>query len=448
MNIAAVFEFAEKYNMLPEGVSVLCAVSGGADSVCLLHVLSRQPELRVVCAHYNHRIRGAESDRDEAFVRTLSEKLGVEFVCGRGDVPAYAGAHGLGLEEAAREMRYAFLEAAAQEHGCSRIATAHNAGDNAETVLMNLARGTGLRGLCGIPPVRGMIIRPLLGVTRDEIEEYLRENGLDHVEDSTNRSDDYTRNRLRHHALPLLEEINSGALKNIARASESLRQDEAFFEGEARAFLKRSLKSGALPVRGLRELPRPVRMRVFRELCGQALSEKHALALERLCLSDEKHGYADIPGLRVERERESLIFGAAEMPPLPDTELIIGGETAVPGTGLRVRCELTDGSEEIHNSFNTFYFKNESICGRIFLTSRKEGDKIRLCGRSCTKSLKKLFTERKIPLAQRERVPVLRDEKGVLAVCGFGVDERCCFSRGGTVLKIELNGEDGTKSYE
>ena len=189
---------AGQYAMLPAGCRVLCACSGGADSTALLHLLCSMPRVTVVCAHFNHRLRGAESDRDEAFVRSMCERLGVDCVCGGEDVAAAAAARGAGIEETARALRYAFLEETAVKCGCDRIATAHHAEDNAETVLMNLVRGSGLRGLCGIPPVRDGVIRPLLNATRKEILEYLAENGLSYVDDSTNELDDCARNRIRH----------------------------------------------------------------------------------------------------------------------------------------------------------------------------------------------------------------------------------------------------------
>lgn len=448
LNTEAVFSFINKYNMLPEGAAVLCAVSGGADSVCMLHLLCSRPGLRVVCAHFNHHIRGGEAERDAEFVRELAVRLGAEYIRGDGDVPAYAALHGMGIEEAAREMRYAFLNKAAAEHGCAVIAAAHNANDNAETVLMNLARGTGLQGLCGIPPVRDKIIRPLLGTTRAEIEEYLAENGLGHVEDSTNASDEYTRNRLRHHALPLLEEINSGAVENILRACESLREDERFLTGEALRFVNEHCENGRVDIELLLSLPRPVLMRVFRQLCGLSLEEKHTRALERLCRSEARHAFADVPGMRVELERGTLIFGAARRGKLPELSLEPGDEKLLPEAKMRVSCKFTEDFEEVNNSFNTFCFKSESICGRISLAPRKPGDSIRLLGRGCTKSLKKLFNESTIPLSDRELIPVLRDEKGVIAVYGFGIDERCRALPGDKTVKIEFFGEDGSKSYE
>ncbi len=163
--------------LLPAGCTVLCAVSGGADSVCLLDLVRRLGDVTALCAHFDHGIRGAESARDAAFVEALCEEWGVPFFLGRGDVPAYAAENGLSIETAARELRYAFLERTAKEQGADVIATAHNLNDNAETILFRMARGTGLRGLAGIPARRGKIVRPLLQTPRRDIEEYLAAHG-------------------------------------------------------------------------------------------------------------------------------------------------------------------------------------------------------------------------------------------------------------------------------
>ena len=170
------------WSLLPPGSRVLCALSGGADSVCLLHLLTkaaRERELTVFAAHCEHGLRGEESLRDMDFVRALCDSLSVPLTVKRVDVPAYAAANGLGTEEAARQLRYAFLEESADALGCDRIATAHNAGDRSETMLMNLCRGSGAAGLRGIPRQRGRIVRPLLDAERREILAYLAENGLE-----------------------------------------------------------------------------------------------------------------------------------------------------------------------------------------------------------------------------------------------------------------------------
>ena len=215
------------YMMLETGENVLVALSGGADSAALLLSL-RELGYPVRAFHLNHCLRGAESDRDEAFCRRLCEKLGVELTVERVDIAAAAGDSA--VEETARRIRYARLEHAA--HG-AKIAVAHNADDNLETMLFHLVRGTGAKGLMGIPPVRGRIIRPLIEVERREIEAFLRERGQDFVTDSTNADTAYTRNRLRQEVVPVLRELNPQAAQAAARLSRQLRQDETCLQSYA-----------------------------------------------------------------------------------------------------------------------------------------------------------------------------------------------------------------------
>lgn len=439
MMIEKVRRFAEKYDMLPKGTRVLCAVSGGADSVCLLSLLREMEGVDVVCAHFNHRLRGEESDRDERFVAGLCAGWGIEFTSGTGDVSAFARERRLSIEEAARVLRYEFLEKAAGETGCTRIATAHNAGDNAETVLFNLARGSGLKGLCGIPPVRDNIVRPLLCLTREEIEDYLAQKGAPHVEDSSNALDECSRNRIRHRVLPGLCEENASAVENIFAASESLRADEEYLSSLADTFVKENLAGGALPVSGLAALPPPVMARVFRAMCGSGLSRVHAQSLRMLCLNRALRASVDLPGMRVTKELDALHFGPRPVPePIAPCELRAGESISLPAPGLIVTCEKIENCGEIHKSFNTFFLKSENICGKLRLTSRLEGDSIRLKGRGCTKSVRKLFSEAGFTLEKRILTPVLRDDMGVVAVYGFGTAERCAGENGDHILKIQF----------
>ena len=408
-------------SLLPVSGTVLCAVSGGADSVYLLHRLL-ESGVQVECAHFNHCLRGAESDRDEAFVRALCEGLGVRARFGRGDVAAYAAEAGLGTEEAARRLRYAFLDRAADEAGAAAIATAHTADDNAETMLLNLARGAGLKGLCGIPERRGRIIRPILDTTRREIESWLAERGIAHVEDSTNLLDEYSRNRLRHRAVPALASVNPGFVRAASRTARLLRRDEEFLEGLAREFLGKH--TDGIPCAQLLELPLPVSTRALRLASGSALTEQQVEAALELA-GGEGLGYLSLPGTRLRRERGRLFFEAPSEPEaLPSRELALDGETQLPEYGLRLSCRRVERAGEIHSSLNTFFFKCENICGTITCTPKRDGDRIRLEGRGCTKKLKDLFAERGLSLEERRRAAVLRDEKGPIAVAGFGTAER------------------------
>ena len=243
-------ELSERLILPPKGARVLCAVSGGADSMCLLALLRETGACELAAAHFEHGIRGGESLRDCAFVEDYCRAKGIACFVGHADVPRFAREEGIGLEEAARTLRYAFLEKTAAEHGFDWIATAHSADDNAETALFNFARGAGPAGLCGIPPRRGKIIRPLLGLTRAEIEQFLAESGTPHVEDSTNESDSCSRNRIRHAVMPVLREINPALSEAVARTGRLLRRDEDCLDGLAEDFIEKHFDGDPFAARG------------------------------------------------------------------------------------------------------------------------------------------------------------------------------------------------------
>jgi tRNA(Ile)-lysidine synthase len=441
-------DFCEKYNMLPKGGIVLCAVSGGKDSMYLLEklrVLSPEYGFELVCAHFNHRLRGEESDRDQKFVEDYCEKLGIRCIVGTDDVSAFAAEKHLGTEEAARCLRYEFLEKTAEDIGAERIATAHTADDNAETLLLNLARGSGLKGLGGIPPVRGRVIRPMLQTGTAEVIRFLEENKIPHVEDSTNAEDAYTRNRIRHRIVPELRAVNDGFDENLMRCTALLREDEEYLTSLAQNFVDEYFTDNYLPASKFTALPRPVSARVLRLLLPDGLSSAHIEAVRDAAESENPHAVADICGMRVLKDYDRLIFGAKERKEIIRRDLQIGQVTQIPEAGLEISLEFIKNCKEIHNSFNIFFFQSDSICGSIFVKSREDGEKIRLNGRKCTKTLKKLFSESKLNGENRGLVPVLYDESGVLAVYGFGIAERCCPSEGDNVLKAEvrpLNADD------
>lgn len=437
-----IIDFCEKYNMLPRGCLVLAAVSGGKDSVFLLEKLlelAPKLELRIACAHFDHRLRGAESDRDREFVRSLCEKKGLPCYIGQGDVSGYAKEKGLGLEEAARILRYEFLERTADKTGASRIATAHTADDNLETLMMNLLRGSGLNGLGGIPPVRGRIVRPLLETSSEEILQYLSERGIEYVEDSTNSDDFCLRNRVRHRLIPLMRELNPAVDSAAVRCISLLRQDGEFLNGLAERFYSGNFgPDGGLPAGELSALPEAVSARVLRIAAGRELSLSHTQALLKLAADENPHGAADIPGLRVRREYDRLIFGGGQAPRGEEKQLFPGNTLVFEELGLAVSCEFVKSVSEIHNSVNTFFLKSDSICGNIFVGPPSGGDEIRLEGRGCTKKVKKLFAEAKIPLSRRGSCLAVRDGGGLAALTGFGTAERCQARAGDDVFLIKI----------
>ena len=436
-----IIDAVSRSGLICPGSSILCAVSGGADSMCLLHVLFSNREaygISVYAAHYNHSLRGEESERDCAFVSDYCREHGIPLRVGKGDVAAFADSHAVGIEEAARTLRYAFLEEAAAAFGCTVIATAHNLEDNAETVLFHLLRGSSVAGLAGIPPSRGNLIRPLLGVSRAEIEAYLAQQNVPYVTDSSNLSDAYVRNRLRHRVMPVLTSINPAFGEAVLRTGELLRQDDDCLNALAEEFIRRFYDGFSLPVKEFLSLHRAVASRVIRKLSPCSLSKNHVDAVLKAAESSERT-FADVPGLRITVEQGRLFFQEQEIPDLPDNEIIPGQTIELPEAGLRIHSEFSVYREKVNGLFKPFCLKCDEIYGRVFVTSRRPGDEVRLHGRGCTKSVRKLFVEAGLTQRQRALTPVLRDDAGVLAVYGFGVSERAFPREGDTVLQITID---------
>ena len=442
--------YADGCDMLPApGELLLAAVSGGADSVCLLLILRQLAQtrgFRLACAHYDHRLRAEESARDAAFVRALCEKLDVPFYLGSGDVSAAAKQMGRGIEETARAMRYAFLRETARELGAVRLATAHNADDNAETVLLFLARGAGSRGLAGIAPRRGALVRPLLFAERREIEAYLTERQAAWVEDSSNFQTDYARNRVRLGAMPALRSVNGAFAAHVLEAGERLRADEEYLSSLAARFLREHAAETpdglCLPAGETAALPEPVFCRALREICGSALQACHVRAVRALLGSDGETRSADLPGLRVTRSFDGLYFlPHGDAASLPERPLPPDGETELPEAGLLLR--RTDGvtcpeTGPVRDGFRTLYFTAPLPDAPLTVRQRHEGDRLRLWGRGCTKSLKKLFAEAQIPAFRRARTPVLACGDEVMAVPGLGAAENRLARPGEAAVRIEI----------
>ena len=420
-----VYAYIRANELLSPGDDVTVALSGGADSVALLWVLRRlAPELGLTlrAAHFHHGIRGPEADRDAAFCQTLCRDWGLPLLLGRGDAPARAARTGESLEEAARRLRYAFLEAAAPD----KLATAHNADDNAETLLLHLLRGTGLRGLGGIPPQRGRIVRPLLTCARTEIEALLAREGLPHVEDGTNAADGCLRNRLRHRVLPLLRAENPSLAATLGRTAETLRAEDAFLsrlaaEAEARCRGAEGWSAADLlaldPV-----LRRRVLLGLLRDLGLEDPSAVWVAGLERLLAAGPSARLALPGGLEARRVYDRLVLGSPEpAPTLPELPLAVPGETVLPDGLGTIACFVTKNLYFGQKNLTTFALKCDMIHPReLRVRGRRPGDRLTLSGG--TKTVKALMIDRKLPAARRDAVPVLTLSGKPIAVFGLGCD--------------------------
>ena len=452
----------DEYDMLPPGCTVVCAVSGGADSICLLHRLNQLRAIRpftLVAAHYNHHLRGAESDRDEAFVKRWVEDWcgpdpaagqpplpAVRLITGGGDVSGEAKRLGLGLEETARRMRYAFLEEAARAVGADRIATAHTADDNAETVLLHLIRGSGLQGLTGIRPRQGRLVRPLLTTTRREIEDYLELYHIPHVEDSTNQDGAYTRNQVRHQVIPLLDEINPWFVPRMADTIRYLRSDNDYLSAQAAAVARRARPAGdgglSISAALLASQPDPIAVRIVSCLLGRLgefqFRAAHLTAVVALSRSPAPSGAVSLPhSLTARRVYGELILvrGARRSPPFAPVSLSVPGEAVLPSIGWTIACRRAEAPEQPPDTPDHFFLNPSRLTGPLVIRPRLTGDTITLPRRRA-KTVKKLLIDAKVPRWDRDRLPLLADASGPLWLAGFGPDQGRLSSSGAPALEV------------
>lgn len=399
----------KKYNMLCPTDYTAVAFSGGADSTALLDILYKMG-YKVCAIHINHMIRAEEADRDEEFCRQLCNERAIPFFCHRIDVPALAKQRGESLELAARSLRYAAIEATAAENGITRVATAHHADDNAETLLFNITRGSGAKGGCGIPPVRGIYIRPLIECTKDEITEYCKKTELDFVTDSTNLSNDYTRNFIRNEITPRLKEINPRMTEALTLFCGHLRKDEELLQ---------SLVPQKATRKELACLPDPLLSRYIQKHCDA--NSTAVTALMNAIRKGNEYLRVDMgKGLEAVCDRNSLIFRKKITQPTHKGGIMGEGDFNFGEFGEF--CITNDPKKatalQEKNHFTAYtYLKGDKLKGNIYVRGRADGDKYRYNG--MTHSLKKLFNSRKIPVERRSTVPLVCDDSGIIWIPGF-----------------------------
>lgn len=441
MNKEDVLSVIKRYNMLENCDRIVVGLSGGADSVCLLSVLNSlkaEYGFSLVAAHINHGIRGAEAQRDEESCKKLCESLNVPLEILHADIPTLSKQQGIGEEECGRIVRYDFFRSLAGERG--KIATAHNLNDNAETLLLNLVRGAGSKGACGIPPVRDNIIRPLIETDRKSIENYCEENELQYVTDSTNLECEYSRNKIRIKVLPTLCEINQNAVGALSGFASRMREQEAFLESVVNEKYAQCVKNSVLYEAEFSALDIFLKKRI----AGRFLSELSHGEVESKHIDDFLRfvgsGKALVTASATEIvSRDGKIFKKPEQAEQFSVDFSLDDKKVnLPFCEISVEEYDIKDLQNLNKDILDNLIDCDKISNTLILRSRKDGDKFTFSKRRVTKTVKKLFNEDKIPPEVRNRMVILDSDGEVVWLSGYGTNKK--FRIGADTKKaIKLN---------
>lgn len=414
----------EKYGMIQKGDSIAVGFSGGADSVCLLHFLSTIKEkydIVLKAVHVNHNIRGEEALRDERFAESFCKELGVEFISFSVDVPRLSKEAGLSCEEYGRKVRYECF----QKVNTDKIAVAHTLSDSAETLIFNLARGTGLKGVCGISPIRDNIIRPLIECSREDIEAYCAENSLPYVTDSTNLSDDYTRNKIRHNVIGTLKEINPGFEKCILRFTLIASEENRFLDRCAADLLEKAKCEKGFLQSELICADEAVLKRAAAMILKSVVSKEAEAKHIALCCDIIKKGKgaSEIEkGVYIACENGVVFVRRADEKSAyqPWCVQALIGENRTPGGTFAISLRDSIIGENRQNCIAVYDVDTDKLNFR----NRRPGDRFTDPKRKITKTLKKLFSEKKLAADDRNNRAILCCGDEILWVDGFGTQQK------------------------
>lgn len=404
---------AEKF--VSENDIVLIALSGGADSIFLAEYLKSIRDmysLTLKAAHVEHGIRGQESTEDCNFVEEYCKKNGIECFTLHINAVAEAKKAGLGVEEYSRNRRYEFFNSI----DCDKIATAHNLSDNIETLIFRLVRGTSIKGLCGIPPLREKIVRPLLNLTGKEIRYYLDERNISYCVDSTNSSTEYSRNHIRNNIIPLFAKINESYEASFERLFISLNEDNDLIEAEANKCYNSVLCNNMIDIRMLNHYPVSIIKRIIIKFF---LKNQISLNENKI---NEILNLLNHPG---KLQISGCIYAVSNKTFLRIADFEEKNKSIEFAFSKKILCfnEFLNKCELCRKEF-AFYCDCDKIVGSVAIRARQRGDRISPADRACTKSLKKLFNELEIPVEIRNKIPVITDDSGVIGIYGYCVDER------------------------
>ncbi len=439
--INKVKQYIENYKMLEKGDQIIVGVSGGADSVCLFHVLlelRKEYQLTLHVIHINHGIRGEEAKRDEEFVRELCKKEEVSFQVVHKDIPLLAKEGRMSVEEAGRKARYEVFNQYFLAYKCNKIAIAHNKNDTAETILFHMFRGSGLSGLTGISPVRDRIIRPLLCLERKEIESYLFERGISYLDDSTNFTLDYTRNKIRLKVLKEAEGINSKAVSHIAMAGETFRELQEYVEKSVMKAAESILVKGTeneilLQIKELSKEDIVIQKEIVRKaffMLSESLKDIDAYHITSVLqlIKKQPGRRINLPyGITAMREYNHIELrtkGKDLSKDLEPRELLIPGVTPLFEEGKSIKASLLNYKKNmiIPQSICTKWFDYDKIKDTVLIRCRKQGDYLCI-DKGGTKKLKALLIDEKIPRQKRDVLPLLADGSHIMWVIGNRISE-------------------------
>lgn len=409
------FDRIKAENFLSENDVILIALSGGADSVFLTEYLKSVKDkysLTLKAAHIEHGIRGQESLNDCRFVEEYCKNSGIECYTLHINAPEEAKQAGVGIEEYSRNRRYAFFNAIA----CDKIATAHTLSDNIETLVFRLIRGTSVKGLCGIPPVREKIIRPLLDLSGEEIRNYLDENNISYCIDSTNECNEYSRNHIRNNIIPLFSKLNESYETSFKRLFESLNEDNAYLESKADNCFNKAFNNNTIDINALVSYHISVIKRVIIKYFAKNNISLNECKINGILNLLNHSGRMQISGGIYAVSNKNFLRIVNYDNQTKNSKFIVSKEICSLNEFLN-KCELCGKKFD-------FYCDCDKIVGSIAVRPRQSGDKISPANRGCTKSLKKLFNELEIPAEIRDIIPVITDDNGIIGIYGYCVDER------------------------